>query len=106
MPGVGRPCWTIACAAILAMPVVVGVPRPGETLQALPGTWRGDPTGFTYRWRRCEASGRTCSDVAGATGETLALFAADAGHTFRAIVTAVNAAGVRSASAHPTEPVL
>jgi hypothetical protein len=74
-------------------PTVSGTPRPGDELTAANGTWTGGATTFTYQWQRCDASGAGCVDVAGATGKTYGVRAADLGHTMRVAVTAKNLAG-------------
>ena len=51
---------------------VGGTARDGETLTADPGVWQGStPITFTYQWRRCDANGANCVDIAGATGAVL-----------------------------------
>ena len=48
------------------------------------GTWTGTaPFDFTYQWQRCDADGANCADIAGATGATYDLTAADVGHAIR-----------------------
>jgi hypothetical protein len=75
-------------------PSVAGTPRNGETLTADPGTWSGTPSvTYAYQWLRCAAGGTGCVEIAGATGATYTLGAADVGQTIRVRVTATNAAG-------------
>jgi hypothetical protein len=77
-----------------APPGISGTEREGQTLTATPGTWTGTPAiSFAYQWRRCDTSGTACVNVAGATGSTHQLSAADIGHTMRVVVTATNAGG-------------
>jgi hypothetical protein len=95
-----------------ALPAISGGAIDGGTLSATLGTWTGRPT-ITHarQWRRCDATGAGCADVAGATGPTIALGAADVGHTFRMVVTATNAltstsaTSAASAVVAPTPPV-
>src|SRR3712207_7397053 len=47
-----------------------------------------EPIDYAYQWRRCDAGGENCADVAGATGDSYALSAADVGATIRVQVTA------------------
>src|SRR5204863_13902 len=50
-----------------------------------------------YQWRRCAADG-TCADIAGATGASYSLGAADVGSTLVVVVTASNSGGSASAA--------
>lgn len=78
---------------------------PGvDTAQADPGTWDGDPTGFTFQWQRCNATGSSCQNIPGATTATYTLAGLDdiVAARFRVQVTASNAAGPTTASSAPT----
>jgi hypothetical protein len=90
-----------------AAPTITGTPAVGQTLTAQNGTWGNSPTAFQYRWRRCDAAGAACVNIAGAVGaaKTYNVVAADAGHTLRVVVTAVNADGARNAVSAPTTVV-
>jgi hypothetical protein len=92
----GRPANT-------APPTITGKPAVNETLTANPGSWSGaQPATFSYQWRRCDATGGSCSSVGGATGRTHLLTSADQGTTLRVQVTAKNAQGSSSATSTPT----
>jgi hypothetical protein len=97
-----------------ALPSLTGVARAGQTLSATKGSWTGtEPITYGYEWRRCDASGGACAQIADAAGTTYVLAAADVGSTVRVAVRATNAAGsataVSAASAvvasEPTAPV-
>lgn len=67
---------TAACetpAVTAGAPTVSGMPQVGQTLTAAPGTWAPDPVELSYQWL---ANGQP---IAGATGPTLALAAAQEG---------------------------
>ncbi len=84
-------------------PSISGTPQVGQTLTANNGTWVGQqPFTFTYRWRRCDRTGASCSDISGATAKTYVLTSADEGTTLRVRVTAQNARGSASATSAPT----
>ena len=87
----------------LVRPSIAGTPVEGQTLTASPGMWTGEPT-LAFTWLRCDASGGGCNPVsAGSTTYTLG--AADAGSTFRVVVTATNGAGSTDAESDPTSVV-
>ena len=80
-------------------PTISGTARDGETPTADPGTWSGTaPIDYAYEWRRCDAGGDDCADIAGATAPSLELTDTDVGATLRVRVTASNAAGQASAA--------
>jgi hypothetical protein len=70
------------------------------------GSWSGtNPIVLTYQWRRCNSAGAACSDIAGATGQTYTLTAADVDATIRISVTGTNSAGAGKALSDPTAAV-
>ncbi len=86
-------------------PVVTG---NGPTLTSTLGTW-SDPSpaslSYTRRWQRCSGgSGLTCEDVAGQSGATYALSAADADKFIRVVVSA-EGLGARSVASAPFGPI-
>lgn len=99
--GTGGPATSGASAAVLppppantAAPTVSGVDQQGQTLTESPGTWSGAPSGFSYQWQQCDASGANCNDVSGATGSTYVLGSADVGSRMRVEEFASNAGGL------------
>jgi hypothetical protein len=83
-----------------AAPVISGTPHAGETLSASTGTWTNAPTGFEFRWRRCDTGGNNCDTIGKA--QTQRLTSAEVGHTIRVTVTASNQYGTSSATSAPT----
>jgi hypothetical protein len=84
-------------------PSLVIEPGLGSRLEITPGTWSG-ATSFSYEYLRCPAGGGApdgsqCTPTTGAPlsapGVHLVV-TADAGHSFRARVTATNAAGQKT----------
>src|SRR6478736_2592008 len=70
-------------------PVVTGTATVGQTLTCSNGTWTGTPTPtLTKQWRTTGSV-----PIAGATGNTYVLTAAEAGKIVDCLVTATNAAG-------------
>jgi calcineurin-like phosphoesterase family protein len=87
-------------------PTVSGQAQDGSILAAAPGSWSGtEPITHSYRWRRCDAAGAGCADIAGATAKTYTLTSADVASTIRVAVTASNVAGSGTASSEATAMV-
>ncbi len=87
----------------LVAPKISGTPRDGSTLTATSGYWSGTlPLTYAYQWRRCDASGLNCANIAGATSVTYVATAADVGSTITVVVTATNSVGSASAAAAVT----
>ena len=90
----------------LTLPTVTGVAEEGETLTSTLGTWDGTlPLAYARQWRRCDATGSSCVDIAGATGAAYTLASADVGRTIRVSVRASNDAGNATAASLPTGAV-
>lgn len=81
--------------ASVSPPAIFGLAQEGRTLVASSGIWSGTtPIAFAYQWRRCDAGGGGCSDIAGGgPAPAYTLVADDVGHTIRVGVQATNAAG-------------
>jgi hypothetical protein len=69
-------------------PTISGTPAVGQTLEVSGGSWNQPPTGYTYQWERCNANGRLCTPIPGATAATYAATASDSTHTLLVAVTA------------------
>ena len=87
------------------LPAVSGTAREGQTLSSTKGTWTNSPTSYAYQWRRCNPSGASCTDIAGATASTYTLVYADAASTVRVAVTATNTYGSATATSNATKTV-
>ena len=95
-----------ATPANTAPPTISGTAMHLRTLTSATGTWTGKPTiAFTRQWRRCDASGGACTDIAGATGTSYALTTADIGSRIRVVVTGTNATAAVAATSAPTAAV-
>lgn len=82
-------------------PRIEGVARVGHRLEATTGTWYGDPaTGYTFQWLACNAHGRDCTPVRGATKQGLKLGPRRLGERLRVVVTVHT--GFHTASARST----
>ena len=72
----------------------------------MPGLWEGGkPLTFTYRWKRCDASGANCLPITDATAETYRPVSDDVGHALTVLVTATSAVGSASTASSPTVAV-
>jgi GH25 family lysozyme M1 (1,4-beta-N-acetylmuramidase) len=87
-------------------PQIAGNPQDGQVLTTSVGTWTGTPTRFTYRWRRCNASGASCLAIPHATGARRTLTPDDIGSTLSLVVTATGKGGSASATTLPTAVVV
>ncbi len=81
---------------------IAGGAQVGQTLSALPGTWTGSPTAFSYQWRRCAPDGTACATIDRATDATYTLTPGDIGATLSLVVTALGKGGAGTATAGPT----
>ena len=89
-----------------ALPTIDGTEQVGSNLTASRGTWTGtDPITYSYQWRRCNAAGNGCANIAGATAQTYLLRPGDAGHRLRVRVTARNGDGSNQATSLATAVV-
>ena len=94
-----------AAPTVTTPPAVTGSTALGSTLTASTGTWTGSPTGYTYAWSRCDATGASCAAIGGATAQTYVLAQPDVGTTLRVTVKATNSAGSTSTTTVPTAVV-
>jgi hypothetical protein len=85
----------------LTAPSVGGSPTVGSTLTESNGTWSNNPTGYTYRWEDCDATGANCAVIAGATGQSYGLAVTDVEHTIRVVETASNGDGPGAPATSP-----
>lgn len=88
-----------------ARPTVRGSTVQGQAVRASKGSWSGRPTSYAYRWRRCDRSGKHCTNIRRARSRSHRLARADVGHTLRVIVIATNARGSASATSTQTPAV-
>jgi hypothetical protein len=87
-------------------PTISGAAKEGFELTASTGTWTGlEPITYAYQWRRCDANGSACTSVPGATNSTYVPTSADVSATMRAVVTATNSSGWKSATSGQTPVV-
>jgi hypothetical protein len=77
----------------LADPVINGTAQEGQQLVNDDGQWSNNPTGYSDQWARCDASGATCANVAGATSRAYQPSADDVGSRLCVTVIAHNAGG-------------
>jgi hypothetical protein len=87
-------------------PTIVGAARDGETLTGEQGRWLGDEAfSFAYQWRRCNADGLTCTDIAGATKPLYTVATIDVNSRLRVRVTASSQSGSTVAQSAATAAV-
>lgn len=89
--GTNTPVTPPTMPANTVTPAVTGTATVGQTLTCTDGTWTGNPTPtISKQWRA------TSVDIAGATGNTFVLTAAQSGKIVDCRVTGTNAAGSTS----------
>jgi hypothetical protein len=76
-------------------PAVTGLAAPGQTLQVSGGNWTQSPSALGYQWQRCNANGRLCGPIAGATAPMYVVTAEDSGHRLLALVHATAGAAAQ-----------
>jgi len=91
--------------ALTKAPHVSGRAKVGKKLSGSTGSWTYSPTSYRYQWLRCNAHGGSCTSIGHATQAKYKLTKRDAGHRLRVRVTAVNAAGSKTAISSPTARV-
>ncbi len=90
-----------------ALPVVSPTtPTIGKAATTTNGTWKNEPTSYTYAWLRCSTAGTECVSISGATSSSYTVTEADAGHTLVSAVTAKNAFGSTTAQSKPTGKIV
>ena len=94
-----------AAPRVVEKPSISGKAQVGETLTANPGRWAEGPSSFSYQWQSCDKNGSNCQDIAGATGKTYGVRAADKDNTIRVQVTAKNLVGSTTSSSDNTAVV-
>jgi hypothetical protein len=102
------PTATIAplAPANTVTPSISGTPQSGLTLRGVGSEWSGTtPLSYSYQWLSCDASGGSCSPVAGATDATYTPGGSDVGTKVEVTVTVTNAGGTASATSPPSTAV-
>jgi hypothetical protein len=83
-----------------------GAPAVGDQLHGGQGSWTGTGLSFAYQWMRCDADGRNCVPIPGATNTTYTASPADVGHALQFCVTASNSGGSSTSCSTPTAAVV
>jgi hypothetical protein len=89
----------------LTKPAIGGAAGQGQTLTAIPGTWQGAPSAYTYQWERCDANGASCASIPGAMTQTYVVATIDAGARLTVAVTAANSVTSKTLVGQPTAVV-
>ncbi len=92
----------------IAPPRISGQARVGGTLTEEHGGWTNEPTGYTYQWERCTSTGQECKPILGATEQSYAPEAIDAGHELAVEEVAINGTGpaAKGAVSQPTAVIV
>ena len=76
-----------AKAAALVSTAQPKLTTAGTKLTVDNGAWSAGAATFTYRWLRCNANGRACATITGATQQSYTRTADETGHALVAVVT-------------------
>jgi len=96
----------VTAPATESAPSISGSMQEGQPLAATAGTWSGtQPIAYLYQWRRCDSTGGSCVDIAGANDTTYTPTGDDVGSTLLVVVTASNSGGSSIATSAPTSIV-
>src|SRR5438034_1273475 len=107
LPGAGKAQAEGTVPANQTQPRIFGITKTGLLLKASHGKWSGSPTSYLYRWKSCNAAGRECRRITGATTRTYLLSHADVGTSLRVTVIAVNVTGrSKPAVSRPTAVIV
>ena len=87
------------------VPRIKGRARVGRQLVADLGSWSGPPQTYRFQWLRCNAGGSSCVRIGRATHPRYRLTKRDARHRLRVLITAVNAAGSKTATSRSSARV-
>ena len=87
-------------------PTITGKAEKGHTLTADPGSWTNSPTGYLYRWERCDSNGANCGTITGAVKATYPLASIDVGKRLVVEVVAVNAGGQSAPADSSASPLV
>ncbi len=99
------PAQPVSAPANMSLPTVSGSAQVGQSLSVGTGSWSGNPTRYSYQWRRCNSKGDACASVVGANASSFLLTSTDSGYTIRVNVFATNAAGTTWMNSNPTAKV-
>ena len=102
VPAVGPVASKAAKLAATVQPTITG----DRTLTVDNGSWSATPSGYTYAWLRCNANGRICVAVGGATHATYTPTADDVGHALAVRITATAGSTAQSALSVVTPPIV
>jgi hypothetical protein len=98
--------YWLPTAGNTTQPAVTGTPAVSHTLTSSTGSWNGAPTGYSFQWQRCSASGTNCANIAGATSSTYTLTSADGGLSVRSTVSATNVNGASPYAGSPVDVIV
>ncbi len=84
-------------------PAISGAAEQGQLLSVSEGSWSGTPPlSYAYQWQSCNSTGGSCKKITGASASTYRVLGSQIGGTLRAMVTAENAAGSKTATSETT----
>ncbi len=102
---VGPVAGAAAPLTATSAPTIAGTARLGGALAVDTGQWSTPPSSYAYSWLQCNANGRICAPIPGATGTTYKPRPPDMGHAIVAEVIATGAGTSQAALTAATDPI-
>ncbi len=94
--------WGGALPSDSEVPKLTGIPAVGVRMAVSSGVWSNSPLVYGYQWERCNAEGKECGPIAGATNANYTAVSGDVSHTLVAVVSATNGGGSVAATSAPS----
>ncbi len=89
--------WGGESPASTEAPKLSGGTVVGVKMGVSGGVWSNGPVAYGYQWEDCNAEGKACISILGATNANYTLQSSDVGHTLVAQVQAINGGGTVAA---------
>jgi RHS repeat-associated protein len=99
------PLWKGEAPTNTEQPKVSGTADIGGKLSVSTGVWGNEPVSYGYQWEDCNAEGKECTPILGATNANYDPASKDIGKTLVANVTATNGGGTLLIASTKSAPI-